>query len=51
MTTIRQQRILRSPLLKKAERDLDRNRGDYILAAIGIVGCVVILVLNLMGVA
>ena len=27
------------------------NRGDYILGAVGIVGCVVILILNLMGVA
>jgi hypothetical protein len=51
MQTIRQQTHIRSMLQKKAERDLEHNRGDYILAAIGIVGCVVILVLNLMGVA
>lgn len=42
----------RSQLLQAAERGLEKpNRGDYIVAAVGIVGCVVILILNLLGVA
>lgn len=53
MNTIRQQSALKSALARDAERQLARsaNRGDYILAAIGIVGCVVILILNIMGIA
>lgn len=45
----------RSQLLQAAERGLNRepsaDRGDYIVAAVGIVVCVVILILNLLGVA
>lgn len=42
----------RSQLVQVAERGLEKpNRGDYIVAAVGIVGCVVILILNLLGVA
>lgn len=32
-------------------REPEPNRGDYIVAAVGIVGVVVILILNLLGVA
>ena len=39
----------RSQLVRAAERGLDRNPGDYINAAVGIVGCVVILVLAALG--
>lgn len=45
----------RSQLVQVAERGLASepraNRGDYIVAAVGIVVCVVILILNLLGVA
>lgn len=42
----------RSQLVRAAERGLEKpNRGDYIVAAVGIVGCVVILILKLLGVA
>ena len=45
----------RSLLVQAAERRLNNeripNRGDYILGAVGIVGCVVILILALLGVA
>lgn len=45
----------RSALVRVAESGLNRepsgNRGDYILAAIGICGCTLILILNLLGVA
>ncbi len=41
----------RSALLQAAERGLEKpNRGDYINAAVGIVGCVVILILAVLGV-
>jgi hypothetical protein len=45
----------RSQLVQVAERGLNRepsaDRGDYIVAAVGVVVCVVILILNLLGVA
>lgn len=41
----------RSKLVREAEKRLDHNSGDYIIAAVGIVGCAAILILNLMGVA
>jgi hypothetical protein len=44
----------RSQLVQVAERGLNRepsaDRGDYIVAAVGIVGCVVILILAALGV-
>ena len=45
--TIRQ----RSALVRAAERGLDPkpNRGDYILACVGVVGCVVIVILAVLG--
>ena len=46
--TIRQ----RSALVRAAERGLDPkpNRGDYLLAFVGIVGCLVIVILAAAGV-
>lgn len=42
----------RSQLLQAAERGLEKhNRGDYLIAAVGVVGCVILLVMNLLGVA
>lgn len=42
----------RSALIMEVERrERQHNRGDYIVGAVGIVGCVVILILNLLGVA
>lgn len=41
----------RSQLLQAAERGLEKpNRGDYIIATVGIVGCVVIMILAALGV-
>lgn len=42
----------RSALVRASERGLDPqpNRGDYILALVGVVGCVVILILSVLGV-
>lgn len=39
----------RSKLVREAEKRLDHNRGDYINAAVGIVGCVVIMILAALG--
>ena len=43
----------RSQLVRAAERGLATrpNRGDYLLAGVGIVGCVVMIVLRLLEVA
>jgi hypothetical protein len=43
----------RSQLVRAAERGLVTrpNRGDYLLAGVGIVGCVVMIVLRLLEVA
>lgn len=43
----------RSQLVRAAERGLESrpNRGDYLLAGVGIVGCIVLLALRLAGVA
>ena len=42
----------RSQLLQAAERELDKpNRGDYLIAAVSIIGCVVMIALRLLGVA
>lgn len=47
-TRYQRDRELRRALLAREMRNADR--GDYIVGAVGVVGCVVILVLSLMGV-
>lgn len=52
-TRYQRDRAVKSALVQAAERRLESrpNRGDYIIAAVGIVGCVVMIALRLLGVA
>ena len=51
-TRYQRDRAVKSALVQAAERRLESrpNRGDYIIACVGIVGCVVFVILAAMGV-